>query len=136
MMNMQITAPMAMAARSQPRPRGADVINIIRKNRQNRHRAAEQHGEQIQRDDAEDDFVLINKTETFDQAFGGNRFGGFDLVDVFDRRDEREAKDGSQDVQRIDRPRRAVFRARAASGRRPRRTPSGRGRRKVETRRC
>ena len=76
----------------------------------NRHRAAEQHGKQIQRDDAEDDFILINKLETFDQTFDGNGFGGFHLVNMFDRHDEREASERSQGIQRINRPRRMILR--------------------------
>ena len=68
MMTVQMTAPMGIALRSQPKPPAPTWKMSCAKHRQNRHRAAEQHGEQIQRDDAEDDFALINKAETFDQA--------------------------------------------------------------------
>ena len=37
-------------ARSQPRPAGPDLQDVLREDRQQRHRAAEQHGEQIERD--------------------------------------------------------------------------------------
>ena len=109
---MQITAPMGIAFAQPAETARADVKNIVRKHRQYRHRAAEQHGEHIQRDDAEDDFALIDKPETFDQIFDRNGFSRFGLVDVFDRRNEREAGDRSQGVQRINRPCRAMFRIR------------------------
>ena len=48
----------------------ADMEYVLRKNRQNRHRAAEEHGKHIQRNDAEDDFVLVSKAKAFNQALG------------------------------------------------------------------
>jgi hypothetical protein len=87
----------------------AGVKNIVREHRQNRHRAAEQHGEQIQRDDAEDDFILINKIKTFDEASHGNRLGRFRFVDVLDRQDQRKTGERRQGVQCINRPRRVVL---------------------------
>ena len=46
-------APTAGAARSGPRPSGADLQDVARIDRQHRRRSAEQHGEQVERDGAE-----------------------------------------------------------------------------------
>ena len=51
------SAPTAGAARSKPRPLRADVEDLVGEDRQQRRRAAEQHREQVERDDAEHDRV-------------------------------------------------------------------------------
>ena len=48
-----LSAPSAGAARNKPRPHGPVMQDIARVDRQQRNRAAEQHGEQIERQHAE-----------------------------------------------------------------------------------
>ena len=53
-MSAIVSAPAAGAARSQPRPAGPDLQDVLREDRQQRDRAAEQHREQVQRDGREE----------------------------------------------------------------------------------
>ena len=77
----------------------------VREHRQDRHRAAKQHGEQIERDGAENDLVLKNETEALDQASHRDRLGGFRFMDMFDGHDQRETEQRSERVQRVNRTR-------------------------------
>ena len=51
-----VAAPMAGAQRKRPRPQGSGFQNVARIHRQQRHRAAEQHGEEVQRNRAQHHF--------------------------------------------------------------------------------
>ena len=59
-------APTAGAARSGPKPVGADLQDVARIERQHRRHAAEQHREQVERDRAEHQPVAADIGEAVD----------------------------------------------------------------------
>ena len=73
-MNVHTNEPMGRASCKKPRPSRSDVQNAIGINRQQRRRAAEQHGKHVQRDDSQNDFVMENEIESRQQGFEGHFF--------------------------------------------------------------
>ena len=89
-------APTAGAARSGPRPSRADMEDVAGIDRQHRGRAAEQDGEQVERDGAEHEAVAADIGEAVDhllQRIARLERGARDRPD----HEQAEQREGEQD---------------------------------------
>ena len=66
-----VSAPAPGAARSQPSPAGTDLENVLREDRQQRDGAAEEHGEQVERDRGEEQRVVADEAEPGEHVVRG-----------------------------------------------------------------
>ena len=63
MISAIVNAPTPGAARSQPSPAGPTREDVLREDRQQRDRAAEEHGEQVERDGRQEERVVADEAE-------------------------------------------------------------------------
>ena len=100
------SAPIEGAARIKPKPFRPDLEDIGGIDGQQRHRAAEQHGEHIQRDRGQDHFGVADETQPFGQRLPAWRLcvrapGGRPLIRMTSHQ-ESHAGDSIKDVDQGD----------------------------------